>query len=91
MGNCLNCGVGIGEGITKEKEFCSTLCRSKYNGRIRYEKLKENPEFKEKAKLRFKNWYERNKDKHKAYMKDYMREYYRRKISKKVTNETTIV
>ena len=85
MLTCQRCGIKIFQKTIKLKKFCSIKCRSQFNVIVRYERLKNDPDYKEKARVRFKEWYLKNKEKHNIYMKEYMRSYY------KEQNETTSV
>jgi hypothetical protein len=80
--------------VRERHKFCSSKCKNQFNAIARHNKLKNNPEYKEKAKRQFAIWRERNKEKHNAYMRAYMKhkintergyrdkqkEYYKRKI-----------
>lgn len=85
--NCLKCGNDVDQLTKREKKFCSDTCRTRYNMKIRYERLKNDPDFKIKNRARSKAWYEQNKEKHKIKSRIYMREYYRKHYSKFAKNE----
>jgi hypothetical protein len=59
-----------------EQKFCRTKCRSRYNSKKRYNRLKNDPDFNEKKKIIFRNWYQRNKEKHKERV---LTKYYKNK------------
>lgn len=52
------------------KKFCSHTCGTRFNARLRYNKLKNNPEFKAKQKIKWKNWINNNR----AHYNDLCRE-----------------
>lgn len=58
----------------KRHKFCSEKCKNQFNAGVRYEKLKDNPSFKLKAKKCFEKWRINNLEKHNAYMRKYMKE-----------------
>lgn len=49
---CLKCG----KEFDGETEFCSSKCRNAHNSHQRYLKLKDDPEFKRRAKERLNKW-----------------------------------
>lgn len=58
------------------QKFCKGKCRSGYNSRKRYQKLKNDKDFNERKKLIFRNWYQRNKEKHRERV---LTKYYKNK------------
>ena len=58
-----------------EKIFCSALCKSRFNSRVRYNNKKDDPAEKSKKSEYYKKWYEKNKESHNLKMKMYMRTY----------------
>lgn len=61
---------------TNVQRFCNPKCRSGYNARKRYLKLKDDKDFQEKKRIIFRNWYQRNKEKHKERV---LTKYYKNK------------
>ena len=64
---CLYCGkeLDIKEGmkqINSKRMFCNSTCNTRYNAKKRHNRLKDNEEFKQKNRKRFKNWYQDNKE-----------------------------
>jgi len=49
-------------GTKTEKRFCNTICRKRYNSKDRYNKLKDSKSFKEKRKIYFKKWLNKNRE-----------------------------
>ena len=62
-----------------KKIFCSPLCKSRFNSRERYERVKNDPIEKQKKQTYYKVWYQKNKEKHNSKMRDYMRNYLKKK------------
>jgi len=69
---CLRCGE---EFIPPHENsvYCSVKCRTRDCSKKRYEKLKNNPSFKKKAKANWEAWYAKNKEKFNEDMRVYMR------------------
>lgn len=76
MINCLKCGSLTQKfGLNKaRKKFCSEKCRTRYNAYKLYLKLKDNPEYKEKAKQRFDKWLKKNRKHYNALSLGYYHE-----------------
>ncbi len=85
--DCLLCGKDTNQKTIRVKNYCNILCRAKYNMRKRYLIIKDDPEYKNLAKIRSMNWYQRNKERHQKYMREYMRKIY----LKRKENETKIL
>ena len=65
---CLRCGKEFepkGIGKYNEKKFCKEICRNRYNACKKYKILRDIPEYREKRRKQFKEWYKLNKDKQK--------------------------
>ncbi len=73
---CLECSKEVISKTIRIKKYCDGICRSKYNMKIRYLRLKDTPEYKLKIKENCKKWYNNNKERHKATMKAYMQKVY---------------
>jgi hypothetical protein len=64
--NCLYCNKKLIplEGKTKlntKRKFCNKTCSSRYTAAKWHSILKDNPEYKENARVRFYGWYKNNK------------------------------
>lgn len=46
---------------SKTKKFCNDMCRARFHATKRYERLKDNPEYKKKAGARTKKWISENR------------------------------
>lgn len=57
------------------KTFCSPLHKSRFNSRVRYNELKDDPVEKTKMSVRYKKWYQKNKVSHNLKMREYMKTY----------------
>lgn len=68
---------------TPSNRFCSEPCRLRYNSLIRYNKLKDNQEYKDRVHKKNKRYYEEHKEDLKNRMKEYGRIYYKKKKEKK--------
>ncbi len=58
------------------QKYCNSKCRSGYNAKKRYERLKNDKDFSDRKKSIFRNWYERNKEKHRESV---LTQYYKKK------------
>ncbi len=54
--------VTRGVGTVNERKFCSVTCRSRFNARVGYEFIKDNPEYKQKKKEYFSKWRKENRE-----------------------------
>lgn len=72
---CVQCGDSFLE--KERKRFCSKKCRTRFNSAKRYNRLKDNVDFKEERKKVMREWYKENKVRHNIKMRIYMRKYYR--------------
>ena len=74
MKKCLRCKKEFKEnriGTSTERKFCSTVCRNRYNAKKRYDRLKDDPEYKRKKYKYWKDvWYKKNRE----HFNDLMRE-----------------
>lgn len=74
---CLQCGkelLPIGGKLNPKRVFCDHTCSTRYNALRRHNKLKNNKNFKKKAKERFQKWAKENKEQQKEnILKDYYR------------------
>lgn len=59
---CNNHFVPKGVGTSREKKFCSTRCQVLFNSNKRYQRLKDDPEYKKKAKETFNKWRKKNRE-----------------------------
>lgn len=61
---CVSCGNPfIG---TKLQKFCCHRCNARYNSRIRYQKIKNTEEYKEKSYQNTKKWVQNNRERFNA-------------------------
>ncbi|MEM4270827.1 MAG: hypothetical protein QXO70_01885 [Candidatus Pacearchaeota archaeon] len=58
--SCPNCKVFFQTEKTN-KIFCSMTCRTRFNAKLRYTRLKDDPQYKRKSKEYFKVWLEKNR------------------------------
>jgi hypothetical protein len=70
---CLNCQKNF-EVNRKDKKFCSQKCRTRYNASKRYNALKNNPNFKRKARDTWNKWIKTHKKEFNEKMRIYMKE-----------------
>ena len=68
----IKCKICNKEIKNRSKRFCSHRCQTQYNSLKRYYKLKNNPDFKKKAKDNWTRWYQNHRKKYNEYMKNYM-------------------
>lgn len=54
--------------INPKRKFCNTKCQTRYNSKKRYERLKDNEEYKKYHKEYFKEWRKENKEQHNNLM-----------------------
>lgn len=65
---CLYCNKELeakGTKLNPIRKFCNHTCSSRYFSKMRYNKLKDNEEYKKKNRERFNNWYKNNKERQK--------------------------
>lgn len=67
---CLYCNkeLDMKEGtkqLNPKRKFCNDICRNRFAAKKRHTRLKDNEEFKQTNRTRFKNWYKNNKDRQK--------------------------
>lgn len=71
MIKCMNprCSNTFPRGF-RHKKYCSDNCRAIHNFSLRYLRLKDNPEFIEKNKIKSEIYYQRNKERLKLKMRE---------------------
>lgn len=74
---------------SEETRFCSKTCRLRYIALERYNRLKNNEEYKNKVKEKNKKYYQANKEKLKPIMREYGKAYYYKKREKKEDENET--
>ena len=67
----------------RNKKFCCAKHKARYNTRIRYSKIGQTEEYKQKAKKIFNNWVAKNPEKFKEIMRKQMKEKARTKKYKR--------
>lgn len=68
---CKGCGKINYKRLTSQKVFCNNICQTRFNSRLRYERIKNDKKYKKLQKANFKKWRENNRE--------YHNEYYRKK------------
>lgn len=71
---CLVCRRDLTNLMDKRRKYCSPECAKIYNRKLAldaYNKIKDNPEYKEYRKQYFRDWVKKNNNKFKAYMRKY--------------------
>jgi len=76
---CKNCGKDLERSLNKERinpkrKFCNEICKTRFNARAYYHKMKHDAEFLRKQKIKTKLWWEKNKERHRA---NCLKRYYR--------------
>lgn len=69
------------------EKYCSEACRLRHHSLMRYNKLKDNEEYKKKVHEKNKKYYEEHKEILKPKMLAYEKEYYKRKMAEKKKRE----
>lgn len=71
----------------KPVKYCSETCRMRYHSLLTYNKLKNNEEYRKKAREKSKIYYQENKEELKPKMREYEKEYWKRKKAEKDKKE----
>ena len=70
---CLKCGEIVSGNI--RKKFCNEKCRTRYCSAQRYQRIKDDPAYKEYRRKYFANWVNNNREKFNAKMRELSRKW----------------